>query len=252
MAVAFNEVMERKYYTGLADMQVVAINPSQKELEALGFKVQNEPEYVTETEEDGVKITKTRIDIQLRHPNIPSLRPKLTIFVEDRKQTSKDGTKHQYINDLGRSCMSATPDTYHWFDSSTARHAYRGEVQLHEFLAAWAAVTFGKEVKLESMDKIVKGDVSELKTLLTKIPNNKLKVLLGVRLSGDNKYQEVYNKYFDKSGNRRIDYWEKFLANEYNQFKSDYQNSLNFKEYTGESVTADEEVTAVSADSDPF
>jgi len=39
----------RKLYTGLANMKVVAINPTMSELTDLGYNPQQEPEYISVT-----------------------------------------------------------------------------------------------------------------------------------------------------------------------------------------------------------
>ena len=57
------------------------------------------------------------------------------------------------------------------------------------------------EAALENIADYFKGDVSELKTIISYQPKNKLKVLFGVRNTDDNKqYQTVYTKMFLKNG----------------------------------------------------
>ena len=57
------------------------------------------------------------------------------------------------------------------------------------------------EASLEHIEDYFKGDFSELKTIIGYQPNNKLKVLFGVRNTDDNKqYQTVYTRMFLKNG----------------------------------------------------
>ena len=57
------------------------------------------------------------------------------------------------------------------------------------------------EAQLEHIEDYFRGDFSELRTIIGYQPNNKVKVLFGVRNTDDNKqYQTVYTRMFLKNG----------------------------------------------------
>ncbi len=87
---------EIKLYTGLANMKVVAINPTKAEMEAMGMKPQNDPIYLTQDQE-GVK--KLRLDFYLNHKTM-NIRTKVSFFLEDKYRTDKDGKKAEWINNF--------------------------------------------------------------------------------------------------------------------------------------------------------
>ena len=63
------------------------------------------------------------------------------------------------------------------------------------------------------MDKIFRGDFSDLKEYITYQPNNKVKLLLGVRTTDENKqYQAYFTEMPMKSSVSRFDKLEKFIA----------------------------------------
>jgi hypothetical protein len=57
------------------------------------------------------------------------------------------------------------------------------------------------EALLEHIEDYFKGNISELKTIIGYQPNNKVKVLFGVKTTDDNKqYQTVYTRMFLRNG----------------------------------------------------
>lgn len=218
-------ISEKKLYTGLCNVKVVAINPDVKELGKLfGKEPEKEPVYITEV--DGVK--KVRIDFFLKTIN-PEIVTKLAIFVgpENVWNTAKD--KQEYMDDFGRSSYSASAETLpEWFDKSSARIAKQGESMLHDFVKKWANVAGDAKCKLDTFEKIAKGDIKELKDILKTYPDNEVRVLLGVR---DGKYQDVYNRVFEYPYKQSPNNFIKALENPRSTFKSDYQGSLELKIY---------------------
>lgn len=205
-----------KRYVGLASSHVLAVCPNKKELdELMGYESQNDPEYVKEDElskianitfivrtdpdaNNGVEIT-NRINFTLR--SVPAY--------------NKDTTKVQVIDEYGN---------YTWADTELAKkggkieHAqklgkYRiacvGECALVDFLktylnvpdafeyknGTWSLKPNGKAAEgvfsLEKIKDYFKGDFSELKEALALQPNNKIKLLYGVRTTDDGKQYQV-------------------------------------------------------------
>lgn len=220
----------RKLYTGLQNFFIRAINPSKEQIkEIMGYEPKTEPEYVSQNDNGNAKV---RLDIYLENPEF-KIKTKISLWLENELSVSAGGNK-QWINDIGQSCYAATPDTYEWFkQKDTARHAKKGEVMLHEFLAAWANVKQGDEVKLDTMEDIFKGNIKELTDLVPVLNNNSVRVLLGVREHEGKQYQDVYTRKFGRPYRKQTDDWTKQLNSQAGQFKSNYQNSLDFKEFTG-------------------
>ena len=201
-------VKEGKLYTGLANMKVIAINPTKSQLEELGYKPQNDPVYNTR---DG-ETEKLRLDVFLGLENDDSkIMTKVAFFLENSIRKNKNGDKAEWINDFGRTAwgtLETPPSDLKWFDSETARPCKIGESDVHTFLVNWLNISPNDEAKLENFEGLFSGDYSELNGLLESNSDNEIRVLLTVR---DGKYQSIYNKYFDRATNKRNNYWESHM-----------------------------------------
>lgn len=235
-------VKERKLYTGLANMQVVAVNPTKAEMEKMGMSPKNDPVYTKE--EDGV--TKTRLDIYLSREEseaAPAIKAKMALWLEDKLRVSGAGN-NEYLNKFGQSAWAKPGEEpeYDWFKKEGLRQAFDGEERVIDFLKNWANVESEGECTLETIEKIVKGDVTELNDLARLLKDNYVRVLLGVQTSGSNQYQAVYTKMFDRPYNTKTARWIAKLNDQYGEFKNaDWQGDLMLKEYTG--ATSIEEET---------
>ena len=228
----FNEI---KLYTGIHNMKVVAINPTKQKLEEMGYKPQKDPAYIA-TEE---KIKKLRLDFHLHSVSHTGdkIMTKVVFFLENQFRVNKDGTKSEWINDLGRTAWSAegspedAPTGFTWFKHDTARRSHVGEADLHLFLANWLNIGPDDEAKLDNFLAVFDEDYTELQSLLAGNIDNEVRVLLTVR---ESKYQSVYNKYFDRASNKRTNYWDSHVKNQTTNgypIKEDYQNSFTFQEW---------------------
>lgn len=90
------------------------------------------------------------------------------------------------------------------------------------------------------MSSIVKGDVAEIRALVTTLEDNKVRLLVGVK---DDKYQSIYTKYFGRIKPQRDDFFVKALNDEYGSFNADFNTDLIWDEHksTAELITADDE-----------
>jgi hypothetical protein len=236
-------VKEGKLYTGLANMKVVAINPNKAQLEQMGYKPQNEPSY-TSTGEDNQQ--KVRMDFYLEGeaPDGNSIRTKLAFFLENVHRTNKEGNKGEWINNLGRTAWGteeAPPAGFKWFDHETARPCKIGENEIHLFLINWLNIQPGDEAKLDNFEALFLGNYSELLKLLAANPQNRVRVLLGVK---DGKYQAVYNRYFDRATNKKVNYWVSHIEKQTEAGyppKEDFQGDLTLKEWVEVSTVSDQE-----------
>ena len=228
-----------KRYIGVASVFVLGVNPLKEELEKFyGRTLENAPEYVGEVEVGGNKVPQARLDFIVKadpekyldeHNQPLNFVSKVSLFIRRAYRYNKDNTKVQVIDKYGRTAWvtveQAKAHEVPVYSNGPAnidknyRPAYVGEEELIKFLIAYLNIPScqryvdGKwvmndtdklsdsEASLEHIEDYFKGDFSELKTIIGYQPNNKLKVLFGVRNTDDNKqYQTAYTRMFLKNG----------------------------------------------------
>ena len=206
-----------KIYSGLTNVKVIAVNPTMVELHALDINVKQEPNYnVTIGEEEYNKIV---FWLNNTDGNF-----KLEILMQTKPRVSQTG-KYQWMNGIGQATWSEEEPTYEWWKTEGQRKAYAGEETLINFVKAWANVASGDEVMFDTMNEIVKGNVGELKTLMSVLTTNEVRVLIGVK---DDKYQQVYTKYFGRIKPQRDDFFIKALNDDYGSFNADFNSDLQW------------------------
>jgi len=101
----------------------------------------------------------------------------------------------------------------------------------------------GDEVLFDTMDKIVKGDITELKALVGVLANNQARLLVGVK---DGKYQTVYLRCFGRVKPQRDDFFVRALNDEYSSFNAEFHTDLHWGTFTPQLavVTPDEETVS--------
>ena len=228
-----------KRYIGVASVFVLGVNPLKEELEKFyGRTLDNAPEYLGEAEVGDAKVPQARLDFIVKadpekyldeHNQPLNFVSKVSLFIRRAYRYNKDNTKVQVIDKYGRTAWvtveQAKAHEVPVYSNGPAnidknyRPAYIGEEELIKFLIAYLNIPScqryvdGKwvmndadklsdsEASLEHIEDYFKGDFSELKTIIGYQPNNKLKVLFGVRNTDDNKqYQTVYTRMFLKNG----------------------------------------------------
>lgn len=228
-----------KRYIGVASVSVLAINPLKEELEKLYNRtLENAPEYIGEAEINGTKVPQVRLDFIVKADpekyldanNQPlDFVSRVSLFIRKAYRYNRDNTKVQVIDKYGRTAWvtieQAKAHEVPVYSNGPAnidkdyRPAYVGEEELIKFLIAYLNIPScqryvdGKwvmndadklsdsEASLEHIEDYFKGDVSELRTIIGYQPNNKVKVLFGIRNTDDNKqYQTVYTRMFLKNG----------------------------------------------------
>jgi hypothetical protein len=116
---------------------------------------------------------------------------------------------------------------------------------LIDFVKAFANVANGDDCYFETAQNIAKGDVKEIKELVKQLPDNKVRVLLGVK---DEKYQQVYTKHFGRLKPKRDDLFVKRLAEDYGAFNAEYNSSLQLEVYSPALIEADKDSLPESMD----
>lgn len=194
---------------GLAEVNVIAINPSLQEYQdVLGFtpkEDQNEFEY-TGVSRDGNPFV--RIDVWLKLDGREEAPMKAVFFLEDKVRTNKDETKTQYINNIGVCSWAEDEDSLpSWFAKRNYREAKNGEEDLYTFLRTWLALDYRDEETELQLDfrKLITGNLDVLKeqiggelattivvlcTVVTKSKENDEGEEITVE------YQGIYNKQF--------------------------------------------------------
>ena len=228
-----------KRYIGVASVSVLGVNPSKEELEKFyGRTLDQAPEYLGEVEVGESKVPQVRLDFIVKADpdkyldanNQPlDFVTKVSLFLRKAYRYNKDNTKVQGIDKYGRTAWvtieQAKNHEVPMYANGPAnidkdyRPAYVGEEELTKFLIAYLNIPScqkyinggwvmndadklsDSEARLEHIEDYFKGDFSELKTIIGYQPNNKMKVLFGVRNTDDNKqYQTAYTRMFLKNG----------------------------------------------------
>ena len=235
MAVAkgkSTDTAEYKRYIGVAPVFINAVNPTKKELEGFyNTTIDNEPKYLGEVEVNDKKISNVRIDFIVTTDETAvgtALRTKVSFFIRNEYRYNRDRTKVQVIDKYGRTAWvtieQAKNHEIPTYSNGPAnldkdyRPLYYGEEQLTEFIRAYLGILpvmkyvdntwvmrehpEEYEIRLDKIANYFKNDFSELKEIITYQPNNKVKVLFGVRTTDDNKmYQTVFTDMFLKNSN---------------------------------------------------
>lgn len=233
----------RVLFTGVAPVKVLAINPTKKQLEEIyGRDFEKEPEYLS-ADENNVK--KLRIDFILQTVkddklgvNIEEI-VKHSFFLEDRPNIGKTSGKYQVVNVYGEFSWG-TPEevkagklaaNLSFYPIAGMRPAYVGE----EDLTAFVRYLFGvpdrqawnndsksfvdiKDIKqaegrLDNIKKYFTGDISEITSVAKILPDNKVKLISGIKTTDDNKqYQAFAGKFpIRYSGSDKYAFYNKKL-----------------------------------------
>ena len=189
---------------GLFEANVIAINPDAEEYkDVLGIEISEESkalEYLG-TSQDGNKTL--RVDVWLEEVKNKD-RFKVTFFLEDKTRENKDGSKTQYINNIGV-CSWATDENNlpDWFKKRDYREANVGEEDLMNFLRTWfSKLDYRDNDTVLELDwkKIMKGNLSTLKAQIGGEYCDSFVALATIKTvikeDETKEYQGVYNKAF--------------------------------------------------------
>lgn len=270
-----------KRYIGVAPVFVKGVNPNKKQMEALfNTELDKDPEYLGTMDIDGEQVPNARITFVVQ-PDPEKIGFEVnpmtvTLFVRKQYRYNRDKTKVQVIDKYGRTAWvtieQAKAKEIPMYANGPAnldkdyRPCYVGEEDLTNFLIAYlnipSPMKYNREEKkwylvdnpeesecrLDNIEALFKGDFTELEQAISWQPNNKVKIMFGVRTSDDNKqYQAAYTQMFLKNG-----------ITDYSKLDADMQERKNngayantefsvcpFKEYTIEETKFKEDV-------DPF
>ena len=252
-----------KRYIGVAPVFVLAVNPNKAELEKLyNTQLENDPEYLSEIEvgEDKHKVQNVRLDFIVKTDadrcSGIEFTTKVAFFIRKEYRYNRDQTKVQVIDKYGRTAWvtieQAKAHEIPVYKNGPAnidkdyRPAYHGEEELTKFIKAylnipnvmkyvnntWVMVDNPEdcEARLEHIEDYFKGDFKELRDVIALQPNNRVKVLFGVKTTDDNKqYQAVYNQMFLRN-----------ITTDYSKLDADLQERKNAGAYPTTEFTVGE------------
>lgn len=225
------EAVEFKNYIGIASCHVLGIAPDQKTLETFYGKTIDAPSYLGETElKDGQKVKSVRIDILLKvdgeHHKTVDGKPlelllKKAFFISDAQYWNKDHTKVMVIDKYGRTAWvtegQLNDHAIPMYSNGPAnidadyRPAYMGELGLTEFIRSFLCIPsvgfFDTKtnsykmvdnpedclIRLDNIADYFKEDYRELHEVYNLQPSNKVKVLVGVKASNGNIFQDIFD-----------------------------------------------------------
>lgn len=236
-----------KRYIGVAPVTIKAINPDKKEHEALfNTTLEEAPNYLgTVEDQDGNSFKSARIQLVFQ-PDVEKVgfeMPLVTmaLFIQNRPRVGAASGKTQVIDKYGRTAWATAEElaahAIPMYSNGPAdidkdyRPAYVGEEDLMAFVKAFLCIpdvtvwddnlkkrvpnTKVKpeecECRFDNLDKLFKGDFSEIKDALGFQPTNKVKILLGVRTDTESGrlYQAVYTKRFLRNSSTNLNSLDK-------------------------------------------
>lgn len=262
---ASTEGAERKLFKGVGSFYVLGVNPTKEEQEKFfNTTLDKEPEYLGEQEVNGNKVQTVRISFVIKsdgdkhkdvNGNPIELVTNHTFFLRNEPRKGANSGKYQIVDAYGN---------FAWADEETIkakripqyangpanihenyRIAYTGEQELTEFLmkymcipsclkwangsvVGWADNLVDCECRLDDIKNYFKGNFSELKTILSYQPNNKVKIAVGIKTSNDGKqFQATYTQ---MALNNAVSSYGKLDA----EIKSRMANSQNPVDFTGD------------------
>ena len=216
---------------GLFEAKVIAINPTIEQFkDVLGMEIKEDSkaaEYLNERDGNTV----LRIDFWLEEVKNQD-KFKVSFFLENKERENKDGTKQQYINEIGTCSWADDPSNLpEWFIGRDSRQAYVGEEDLYNFVRGWLSeLDYRHADTTLQLDwkKLMKGNVKDLKDQIGgEWCGNvgALAIVIVKEKDGESKeYQGVYNKAFFPAYSlknfRLIDYSNKDVLKQLTNKKS--------------------------------
>lgn len=278
------ETQEFKKYVGVGSSFVVAVNPTKQELESIyGREVQNDPEYVVDTANGKEARITFIVKTDPETCNGVEIINRAMFSLRNAPAYNRDQTKVQVIDKYGNFTWANAEDakagkklineksgTPAKIDDKY-RMACVGEAALVDFLKHYLGVgdafnyvnnTWVKKTGnlddylfgLEHIKDYFNGDFSEVKEAIALQPNNKIKLLYGVRTTDEGKqYQAIATRenfmLFNSAGSNALLRLEKELANA--KSNGSYANTeykvQELTEYTVEATNLDNGTQASEA-----
>ena len=272
---------EFKRYIGVAPVRVLAVNPTKSEQEKLyNTTLDKDPEYVGNVNVNGKDVQNVRISFVVKTDEEKcgiDMTTNVTFFLQNAPRMGSQSGKYQIIDKYGRTAWATEEDIKAkqipvYSNGKPAnidadyRQAYVGEEELTNFIknylnipnvqkyvdSEWKLVDNPSEceARLDKIADYFKGNFAELKSIISLQPNNKIKVMFGVRTSEDGKeYQAVYTRMTLKNGISDYSRLDKDLqeAKQNGAYSTTEFSVCPIKEYKIEATPVDDLPTAPAA-----
>lgn len=282
-AVESKESTPIKRYVGIAPVKVLAVNPTKTELEKIyNTTLDKEPEYLGSREVDGKNVPFVRVDFIIATDESKSsvaMTTKASFFVRKQFMMNSEGTKVKVIDKYARTAW-VTQDEFKnklipTYTNGPARidkdyrMLYSGEEELLMFVKNYLGILDVDEyvdgtwrmrnnpedytAGFNDIEKWFKGDISEIKSAISMMPDNYIKLLFGVRTTDEGReYQDVFNRASQRFNTRKNTTIERALedARKRNMYANTYFEICDLREYTPQPT----DMTAVVTNDDdlPF
>ena len=271
-----------KRYIGVGSAYVVAVNPTKEELEKIeGREIVNMPDYVVDTEDGKEARVMFVVKTDPESNGGIEFTQRVTFTLRNEPDYNRDKTSVRVIDRFGNSARVNVEDAKNGvklasnlkIDQTKYRMACRGEVDLVSFLKTYLCVPSSLNyvngtwtVKdnadadclfgLDEIKKYFQGDFSEVKSAIKLQPNNKIKLLFGVRTADDNRqYQSVAARadFFlrNSAGSSALNKLEKDLKNakDNGAFPTTEFEVCELKEYEVQPTNLENKQATASTDS---
>lgn len=231
------EAVEIKRYVGVAPVKVLAVNPDKATLEKyFNTTLENEPAYTGDNE--GIKYARIDFLVQADAEKCGvDMITRLSFYIRDEKRYNRDKTKIQVIDEYGRTAWVTADEfkekripIYSNGNAANISNNYRacrnGEEYLTNFVRtylnipnvmryinnAWVMIEnpADAECRFDNIKDWFDGKFTDIKDINTLMPENKVKVLFGVKnAENGNQYQDFYNRMFLSNGTSRYERLQK-------------------------------------------
>ena len=272
---------EFKRYIGVAPVKVLAVNPTKSEQEKLyNTTLDKDPESIGNVNVNGKDVQNVRISFVVKTDEEKcgiDMTTNVTFFLQNAPRMGSQSGKYQIIDKYGRTAWATEEDIKAkqipvYSNGKPAnidadyRQAYVGEEELTNFIknylnipnvqkyvdGEWKLVDNPSEceARLDKIADYFKGNFTELKSIISLQPNNKIKVMFGVRTSEDGKeYQAVYTRMTLKNGVSDYSRLDKDLqeAKQNGAYSTTEFSVCPIKEYKIEATPVDDLLTAPAA-----
>lgn len=214
-------------YIGVGAVNIVAINPDNAKLRSFGWNLAEdakEREYVREIDRNGTKFTETEVCFMAKLVDLDK-EPVIPMRFRIRREVmlNSAGDKCKIIDKYGRTAWATKDEVknkkipvYTTKDGSTMPAnissdyalCHYGEEEIIKFLFKYLNISpfniFDKKTKgyvpnpkpgiltIDDWKKLCDGDMSELRSYISLLPDNKVKVIFGVKTDDDNKVYQTF------------------------------------------------------------
>lgn len=228
----------KKLYVGTGEVKVLAVNPTQKELdkilnreysedrEEIEYTKDVEAKYTLDGEEETINTTRLFVDFWVQEVTTDVI-TKIRFMLTNVPRYNKEGTKQQYINQIGQTAWANVDDESSladWFTKFTIKDKFtkeitstidktfrpcmRGEDELYEFLTKWSNLNIwdsNSYILVDNIKKFWKGNMSEIEPLIPMLEDRTVLGQFGVRSvlktndDGEEEtieYQSIFTKSF--------------------------------------------------------